>query len=53
MRGAAADWQDDGGERRAFIVNITDDERRFTGSLGEGDNQHDVIVPPRSVMVCE
>ena len=45
-------WLSDGGERRAFLVNITGEERRFIGSLGEGGSQIDVTIPPRSVMVC-
>jgi hypothetical protein len=45
-------WCNDGGERRAFVVNITGEERRFIGSFGTGGKQFAVVIPPRSVKIC-
>ena len=41
-------WRNSDGERRAFLVNITGEERSFTGRFVKGGSQFTVVVPPRS-----
>ena len=47
----SAVWLNDKGERRAFIVNISDNERRFEFKATPNGETHSVALPPRSVMV--
>jgi len=43
-------WRNSDGDRRAFIVNISGEERQFAGSFAKGGKQFTVSVPPRSVV---
>ena len=49
----SAVWLSDKGERRAFIVNISDEERRFEYKFAPDGETHSVTLPPHSVKVCE
>ena len=44
-------WRNRGGERRAFIVNITGEEQQFTGRLAKDGKPFTVTIPPRSLVV--
>ena len=44
-------WRKSDGERRAFIVNITGNERQFTGRLAKDGKPFTVTIPPRSLVV--
>jgi hypothetical protein len=44
-------WLSDKGERRAFIVNISGEERRFEFKFTPNGETHSVTLPPRSVCV--
>ena len=46
----SAVWLNDKGERRAFVVNISDTERRFEFKVAPAGEAHSVTLPPRSVM---
>ena len=45
----SAVWLNDMGERRAFIVNISGEERRFEFKVAPDGETHSVTLPPRSV----
>jgi len=49
----SAVWLSDKGERRAFIVNISGDERRFEYKFTPNGETHSVTLSSRSVMVCK
>ena len=49
----SAVWLNDKGERRAFIANISGEERRFEFKFTPNGVTHSVTLPPRSVMDCE
>ena len=44
-------WLSDRGERRAFIVNISGEERRFEFKYTPDGKTHSVIIPPRTVCI--
>ena len=45
-------WLNDKGERRAFIVNISGEERQFEFKFTPNGETHSATLPPRSVKVC-
>ena len=49
----SAVWLSDKGERRAFIVNISGEERRFEYKFAPNGETHSVTLPPRSVKDCK
>ena len=49
--GLWAVWMSDKGKRRAFIVNISGEERRFEFKVAPNAETHSVTLPPRSVCV--
>ena len=49
----SAVWLSGKGERRAFIVNISGEERQFEYKFISNGETHSVTLQPRSVMDCE
>ena len=47
----SAAWLSNKGERRAFIVNISGEERQFEFKLNSHSETYSVTLPPRSVYV--
>ena len=45
-------WLSGKGERRAFIVNISGEERQFEFKFTPNGETHSATLPPRSVKVC-